>query len=109
MNEYQNRRKNIAVQRYFLRILAGMCLAGIVLFLGGCQIVEPEKRAYPLVIGLDKRSEEYQVSLGMASLAVSTGQEKEGSNPKLWMNTIGPGNCIWIPVMCRWLYLVKSL
>lgn len=78
MNEYQNRRKNIAVQRYFLRILAGMCLAGIVLFLGGCQIVEPEKRAYPLVIGLDKRSEEYQVSLGMASLAVSTGQEKEG-------------------------------
>ena len=78
MNEYQNRRKNIAVQRYFLRILAGMCLTGMVLVLGGCQIVEPEKRAYPLVIGLDKRSEEYQVSLGMAQLAVSTGQEKEG-------------------------------
>ena len=78
MNEYQNRRKNIAVQRYFLRILAGMCLTGMVLVLGGCQIVEPEKRAYPLVIGLDKRSEEYQVSLGMAPLAVSTGQEKEG-------------------------------
>ena len=78
MNEYQNRRKNITVQRYFLRILAGMCLTGMVLVLGGCQIVEPEKRAYPLVIGLDKRSEEYQVSLGMAQLAVSTGQEKEG-------------------------------
>lgn len=78
MNEYQNRRKNIAVQRYLLRILAGMCLTGMVLVLGGCQIVEPEKRAYPLVIGLDKRSEEYQVSLGMAQLAVSTGQEKEG-------------------------------
>ena len=78
MNAYQNRRKNIAVQRYFLRILAGMCLTGMVLVLGGCQIVEPEKRAYPLVIGLDKRSEEYQVSLGMAQLAVSTGQEKEG-------------------------------
>lgn len=78
MNEYQNRRKNIAVQRYFLRILAGMCLTGMVVVLGGCQIVEPEKRAYPLVIGLDKRSEEYQVSLGMAPLAVSTGQEKEG-------------------------------
>ena len=60
------------------QVSKAMCLAGIVLFLGGCQIVEPEKRAYPLVIGLDKRSEEYQVSLGMASLAVSTGQEKEG-------------------------------
>ena len=80
MNEYQNRRKNIAVQRYFLRILAGMCLTGMVLVLGGCQIVEPEKRAYPLVIGLDKRLEEYQVSLGMAQLAVSTGQEKEGGD-----------------------------
>ena len=80
MNEYQNRRKNIAVQRYFLRILAGMCLTGMVVVLGGCQIVEPEKRAYPLVIGLDKRLEEYQVSLGMAQLAVSTGQEKEGGD-----------------------------
>ena len=80
MNEYQNRRKNITVQRYFLQILAGLCLAGMVLFLGGCQIVEPEERAYPLVIGLDKRLEEYQVSLGMAQLAVSTGQEKEGGD-----------------------------
>ena len=80
MNEYQNRRKNITVQRYFLRILAGMCLTGMVVVLGGCQIVEPEKRAYPLVIGLDKRLEEYQVSLGMAQLAVSTGQEKEGGD-----------------------------
>ena len=80
MNEYQNRRKNITVQRYVLQILAGLCLAGMVLFLGGCQIVEPEKRAYPLVIGLDKRLEEYQVSLGMAQLAVSTGQEKEGGD-----------------------------
>lgn len=78
MNEYQNRRKNITGQRYFLRILAGMCLTGMVLVLGGCQIVEPEKRAYPLVIGLDKAEEEYQVSLGMAQLAVSTGQAKEG-------------------------------
>ena len=42
--------------------------------------MEPEKRAYPLVIGLDKRLEEYQVSLGMAQLAVSTGQEKEGGD-----------------------------
>lgn len=47
--------------------------------LGGCQIVEPEKRAYPLVIGLDWDGRDYQVYLGMAQLAKSTGQGKEGS------------------------------
>ena len=53
-------------------------LWGMVLFLSGCQIVEPEKRAYPLVVGLDRQQGEYQIYLGMAQLAQSTGQGKEG-------------------------------
>ena len=48
------------------------------LTLTGCQIVEPEKRAYPLVVGLDWQEGQYQVYLGMAQLASSTGQGKEG-------------------------------
>lgn len=48
------------------------------LFLAGCQIVEPEKRAYPLAVGLDRIEGKYQVSLGMAQLAETTGQGKEG-------------------------------
>lgn len=48
------------------------------LALTGCQIVEPEKRAYPLVVGLDWQEGQYQVYLGMAQLASSTGQGKEG-------------------------------
>lgn len=53
-------------------------LWGMVLFLSGCQIVEPEKRAYPLVVGLDRQRGAYQIYLGMAQLAQSTGQGKEG-------------------------------
>lgn len=48
------------------------------LFLTGCQVVEPEKRAYPLVVGMDWQGGEYQIYLGMAQLAESTGQGKEG-------------------------------
>ena len=48
------------------------------LALTGCQIVEPEKRAYPLVVGLDWQEGQYQVYLGMAQLSSSTGQGKEG-------------------------------
>lgn len=48
------------------------------IFLAGCQVVEPEKRAYPLVVGMDWQGGEYQIYLGMAQLAESTGQGKEG-------------------------------
>lgn len=64
------RKKNKSVRLLFL--------CGMVLLLSGCQIVEPEKRAYPLVVGLDRQQGEYQVYLGMAQLARSTGQGKEG-------------------------------
>lgn len=55
------------------------------LFLTGCQVVEPEKRAYPLVVGMDWQGGEYQIYLGMAQLAESTGQGKEGGEEQ-------PGN-----------------
>ncbi len=51
----------------------------LVLTLSGCQIVEPEKRAYPLVLGIDWTGEEYAIYLAMAKMAQSTGQEKSGS------------------------------
>ena len=46
------------------------------LALTGCQIVEPEKRAYPLVVGLDLQEVQYHVYLGMAQLSSSTVQCK---------------------------------
>lgn len=50
----------------------------LVCALAGCQIVEPEKRAYPLVLGIDEQDGEYQVYFGMAGLASMTGQGKGG-------------------------------
>lgn len=53
------------------------------IFLVGCQVVEPEKRAYPLALGLDWdfEKEQYQMYLGMVSLAASTDQGKsDGEN-----------------------------
>lgn len=44
----------------------------------GCQIVEPEKRAYPLAVGIDRQEDGYRIYLAMAQLAKSTGQGKEG-------------------------------
>lgn len=58
----------------------------LVLTLSGCQIVEPEKRAYPLVLGIDWVGEEYAIYLAMAKLAQSTGQEKSGSEQEVnWL------------------------
>lgn len=47
--------------------------------LTSCQVVEPEKRAYPQVIGIDWQEEEenYIVWLHMASLTEDTGQSKQ--------------------------------
>lgn len=67
-------------KRYFSRFLAGVLTAAFLMGLSGCQIVEPEKRAYPLVVGIDWQQGQYQICLGMARLAVSTGQGKEGGD-----------------------------
>lgn len=59
-----------------------LLLAVILLFaiwaLGDFRIVEPEKRSYPMVIGLDWQAGQYQVYLVSASLSETTGQGKSG-------------------------------
>lgn len=57
------------------------CLA-MGLFLWGCTGVEPEKRAYPLVLGVDVKDGQYRFSYGMPNMPASTGQEKEDSSQK---------------------------
>ena len=48
------------------------------LFLGGCGVaVEPEKRAYPMALGVDASSEGLLFVYGMPDMSESTGQEKE--------------------------------
>lgn len=46
----------------------------------GCGGVEPEKRAYPLVVSVDIQDGQYQVIYGMANLSFSTGQDKSGGD-----------------------------
>ena len=48
------------------------------LFLGGCGVaVEPEKRAYPMALGVDASSEGLLLVYGMPDMSESTGQERE--------------------------------
>lgn len=49
------------------------------IFLWGCTGVEPEKRAYPQVIGVDWQQEVYQVMFAMPNLQEATGQDKSGA------------------------------
>lgn len=55
------------------RIIVGLVL---VCLLAGCGGVEPERRAYPLVLGIDWLSDRYQIIYGMPDLSASTGQDK---------------------------------
>lgn len=56
----------------------GIVVMMTLLSVSGCQAVEPEKRAYPLVVGIDWKEESYQVWMDLASLGKDTGQEKQG-------------------------------
>ncbi len=66
---------NISIGRWPVVAL----ILALVLTLSGCQMVEPEKRAYPLVLGIDWTGDSYEIYLAMANIAKSTGQEKSGS------------------------------
>lgn len=46
------------------------------LFLSGCTGVEPEKRLYPLALGIDLNKNKFEVTYGMTDLSQATGQEK---------------------------------
>lgn len=63
----RGRRKKISVMAAVL---------GMTLFLGGCAGVEPEKRMYPLALGIDSGAEGITVTYGMPDLAETTGQGK---------------------------------
>ena len=69
-----------------VKLLFCLLVSGFV-FLIACQAVEPEKRAYPQVIGIDWQKEEqrYTVWMHMASLAEDTGQRKQSAETQ-------PGN-----------------
>lgn len=51
-------------------------------FLMGCGGVEPEKRMYPLALGVDWKEEQFLVNYGMPDLPAATGQEKEEEGQK---------------------------
>lgn len=63
---------------------AAMALSGL-LFLSGCSGVDPEKRLYPLALGVDVNKNGVEVTYAMPDLSQSTGQEKpeEGSEKVL--------------------------
>ena len=44
----------------------------------GCSGIEPEKRRYPLAMGVDWADGQFQVYYGMPDLPASTGQDKQG-------------------------------
>lgn len=71
------------------KLLFGMAVLGLAL-LTSCQVVEPEKRAYPQVIGIDWQEEEenYIVWLHMASLTEDTGQSKQSGETQSGRNCI---------------------
>lgn len=67
------------------KIRRNTAVAGILvlcLILNGCAAIEPEKRMYPLAIGIQDNGENFKLSYGMPDLPQATGQEKpeeEGS------------------------------
>lgn len=69
----KHRRKKKRSPAAFLCI----CL-GITMFLSGCGGVEPEKRMYPLALGLDRADGKFVVTYGNPNLPKATGQEKTG-------------------------------
>lgn len=64
----QKRRKKAAV---------GSLMIIAVLFFTGCAGIEPEKRMYPLALGIDFSGESYKLTYGMPDLPQATGQGKD--------------------------------
>lgn len=50
--------------------------------LGGCAAIEPEKRMYPLALGVDSYGEETELIYGMPDLPQATGQQKQEEDKK---------------------------
>ena len=52
----------------------------LMLFLSGCAGIEPEKRMYPLALGVDGTADSFEITYGMPDLPQATGQGKEEEN-----------------------------
>lgn len=68
------------MRKWFCRgFFIGMSVAAVSL-LSGCAAIEPEERAFPLIIGVDYQEEQFRVMYGMPNMALVTGQEKADVN-----------------------------
>lgn len=57
--------------------LTGCFCIAFLLFLSGCAAIEPEKRMYPLALGVNTSEEGFSLIYGTPDLPKATGQEKE--------------------------------
>lgn len=57
--------------------LTGCLCIAFLLFLSGCAAIEPEKRMYPLALGVNTSEEGFSLIYGTPDLPKATGQEKE--------------------------------
>ena len=60
----------------------------LMLFLSGCAGIEPEKRMYPLALGVDGTADSFEITYGMPDLPQATGQGKEEENNQTSVLTI---------------------
>lgn len=58
------------------KVIGCLCVA-FLLFLSGCAAIEPEKRMYPLALGVNNSEEGFSLIYGTPDLPKATGQEKE--------------------------------
>lgn len=59
---------------------AAAAALSLLVLLGGCAGIEPEKRMYPLALGVDAAEAGFSVIYGMPDLPQATGQEKPEEN-----------------------------
>lgn len=61
-------------------VVTGCMLAIFLLCLSGCAAIEPEKRMYPLAMGVNVTENGFSVTYGMPDLPQATGQDKQEEN-----------------------------
>ena len=59
---------------------ASLAILAFLLCLSGCAAIEPEKRMYPLALGVNVSEQGFTVDYGMPDLPQATGQEKPEEN-----------------------------
>lgn len=61
-------------------LMLPVILLSLICTLPACQVIEPEDRAYPQIIGIDWKKGTYTVWMNLASLSEDTGQTKQSSD-----------------------------